>query len=125
MSQNGRSVLVTLDRERHLRFDINSLADLEQVQGRTLGEIMAGGIGLDVTRALLWAGLKHEDARLTVRGAGDLIQSFHEGGGDLTTIGEAIRGALEAAGFDGKDKAEVSEASAPFASATGSSASSP
>lgn len=125
MSQNGRSVLVTLDKERHLRFDINSLADLEQVQGRTLGDIMVGGIGLDVTRALLWAGLKHEDSRLTVRAAGDLLQSFHERGGDLATIGEAIRGALEAAGFDGKDKAEVSEASVPFVSATGSSASSP
>lgn len=127
MSQNGRSVLVTLDKERHLRFTINALSDLEEVLGMGLGEIFTapGGLGIRTIRAALWSGLKHEDSALTVPRTGDLVQSYLESGGSFLVLGDAIRQALKLAGLAGPESAEVSEASAPFVSVTGSTAPNP
>jgi len=97
----GRSILVTLDRERHLRFDFNALADLEQALGVSLANLPKdpGALGLRHVRAFVWAGLRHEDPTLTVAGAGDLLQALVEGGGDLAAMATKLTEALALAGY--------------------------
>ena len=107
----GRSILITLDRERHLRFDFNALADLEQVLGVTLAQLPqdAGALGLRHVRAFVWAGLRHEDPQLTVAGAGDLLQMLVEGGGDLAALAEKLTAALALAGYGAQPGAAPSD----------------
>lgn len=71
-----RKFPVTLDKQRHLMYDVNANIAFEQIEGRTLIEVMAE-IGSEMTRAaqerrppkmpavslirtLLWAGLRSE-----------------------------------------------------------------
>lgn len=96
----SRSVLVTLDRERHLRYTINALADLEQHLGTGLGGVMlTGKVGIGFMRGFLWAGLKHEDARLSVERAGQLLQDYLDRGGDLASLANSMNEAMQIAGF--------------------------
>lgn len=116
----ARSVLVTLDRERHLRFTVNSLADLEQHLGTGLGGlVLSGRVGIQMLRGFVWAGLKHEDAKLTVVHAGDLLQRYLDQGGDLEQLAGQINEAMALAGFGGpaaKEQAEpaVGDGPRPF-----------
>jgi hypothetical protein len=60
-------VTVELDRPRRLRYDANALAELEAVTGKSMGEILAlntSELGMNLLRAILWAGLIHEDRGL-------------------------------------------------------------
>jgi len=112
----GRSVLVTLDKERHLRYNFNALADLEQVLGFSLASLpqQLDRLGLNTVRCFLWAGLKHEDATLTPARVGDLIQTYVvEQGSDVVALAAKMKEALELAGY-GKPKAGESTA-APLA----------
>ena len=72
----GKRVPIELDRTRYLIYDLNGLADLEEVVGdldkfvKSLGKEKAT---LKMLRLLLWAGLVSEDETLTERGIGALI----------------------------------------------------
>jgi len=86
MSENT----IKLDRERTLRIDANALADAEEKLGAPILEkIGRGRLGIREIRALLWAGLCHEDAELTLERAGDFITAE-----SLTRISKALNGAL-------------------------------
>lgn len=88
--------IVFPDRPRFLRFDINAIADLEDMTGKSVAEALSNRqkIGFSMIRALLWAGLKHEEPMLTVEAAGELINLFVEKGGTIgilmAKVGEAI-----------------------------------
>jgi len=68
-------------RDRRLRFDANALAAVEEVLGKPLHELFPAGeegaaakqLGFREMRALLWAGLLHEEERLNLRQAGELL----------------------------------------------------
>lgn len=81
-------------KKRTLRFDINALADFEQETGMGFGQLMATRAIFATARALLWAGLKHEDRTLTVEKVGTLLGKFVMAGG---RIDEALSAAFEAA----------------------------
>lgn len=63
-------------RSRNLRYDINALADFEQLTGMGFGQLMQMKAMFATARALLYAGLKHEDRTLSVERVGDLIMDF-------------------------------------------------
>ena len=115
----GRSVLVVLDRERHLRYDFNALVDLEQALGITLAQIpqTTGALGLTHLRAFMWPGLRHEDDALTVRTVGTLIQAYLDGGGDLVKLSGLMREALALAGYQAPGAAPSESGAAPLAPA--------
>lgn len=54
-------VMISLDRERPIRLDLNALCEFESVSGLTIEELgqklQAGRFSLDIIRKLLWAGL--------------------------------------------------------------------
>lgn len=63
-------------RRRTLRYDINALADFEQLTGMGFGQLMQTRAVFATVRALLYAGLKHEDRSLTVEDVGQLMFAF-------------------------------------------------
>jgi hypothetical protein len=62
-----------LDRERHLRFDVNAMIALEEKTGLSVAEGLPSKMPLRVVRALLWASLVHEDEALTEVQVGSMI----------------------------------------------------
>ena len=88
-------------------FDINALADFEQETGMGFGQLMSTKAMFATTRALMWAGLKHEDRGLTVEQVGVLLNRFvKEQGGDINQVlKEALKAATQQ-GALGKEAAE-------------------
>lgn len=84
---------ITLDKERHLRYDLNAMILYEELTGKDIidlfnsvfkkikateeGKPVKGKLfSLADTRALLYAGLKHEDPSLTLEKAGKMIDLY-------------------------------------------------
>lgn len=71
MANRQKSELtIDLDRPRTFKLDFNALCEAEGVIGRS---VLRQDLGLSEIRALLWAGLKHEDKTLTVQKVGTLL----------------------------------------------------
>jgi hypothetical protein len=64
---------ITLDKERTIKFDLNTLIDVEDSLGYSLSEMGEKKISIRVMRTLLTAGLKHEDPEITEQYVGSLI----------------------------------------------------
>lgn len=98
------SIPITLDRERQLRLDFNALSDADEVAGKSVDAFFTGSaVSLNAVRALLWAGLKAEEPRLTLRQTGELIQQRIESGEDnIQSLSTKIFEAINAAGFGKK-----------------------
>jgi len=83
--QDIRAKLGTLqlDKERHLKFDLNAFAEFEDIYGdiNTAFEAMQKG-SVKAIRAMLWAGLVHEDKTLTIEQVGSMI--------DMSNINEVV-----------------------------------
>lgn len=90
--ERGES-MVTLDKERTLKFTLNSLVYAEEngVDIQTMGK--EGSIKLKDLRTLLFAGLMHEDKELTVEAVGELIDMDN-----LSSITEALTSAFGSVG---------------------------
>lgn len=65
-------VKITLDKERKIKFTLNTLIDVEDALGHPLTEL-GDNVSIRAVRTLLTAGLRHEDAELTEAYVGDLI----------------------------------------------------
>lgn len=85
-----KSVEIELDKKRNLLFDLNAFAELEEHYGNIDEAMTALEQGsMKALRAILWAGLIHEDESLTPRQVGSLL-----GLGDLEYLSKQIGGAL-------------------------------
>lgn len=73
-------------RNRALRFDINAMADFEQVTGMGLAQLMNTNAIFAATRALLWAGLRWQDRGLTIDYVGQLMQDYMQKNGDVKDL---------------------------------------
>jgi len=84
---------ITLDKERHLKYDLNAMIVFEELTGKDIIELFDGAFkkikaakegkavkgkifSLADTRALLYAGLKHEDPALTQEKVGEMIDLY-------------------------------------------------
>lgn len=100
-----KMIQIHLDRPRHLRFSINALADLEEATGQSVLLAMSEkNLGFRSLRALLWAGLRHEENGISIERAGDLLQKFMENGGELSTVMEKVALAVQACGLFGRQE---------------------
>lgn len=86
-------VKVTLDKERVLKFTLNSLVYAEEngVEIQSMGK--GGKVKLKDLRTLLYAGLMHEDENLTPEMVGKLIDVQ-----DLAPVSEALNKAFRGVG---------------------------
>jgi hypothetical protein len=65
---------ITLDKERHLCFDLNAFSELEEKYGDIETAMKAiEAKSIKAFRAFLWAGLIHEDEDLTEKEVGKMI----------------------------------------------------
>lgn len=71
---------------RFLRYDMNAMADFEEKTGMGLAQLMSSNAIFATTRAMLWAGLKHQDRGLTIDRVGQWMQAYVEAGGDVQTL---------------------------------------
>lgn len=86
-----KPVEIMLDKKRHLLYDFNAFAALEDEYGGVDEAIGAATKGsLKALRAILWAGLLHEDELLSVKDVGRLIPMA-----EMDSIVEAIDSALK------------------------------
>jgi hypothetical protein len=96
-------VPIQIDKLRHLRFSANDLADIEEVMGgETIGELLNRNRGIRLARAMLWAGLRHEDpalvpSRIGIPAAGNLIEIWFKNGGTIAGLFEKIDEAMTTA----------------------------
>lgn len=84
-------VPIMLDKERNLRFDMNAFSSLEdeyETVEVALKEMEKGK--MKAVRAVLWAGLVHEDENLTPKDVGRHI-TFNRISELAQTLGEAIK----------------------------------
>lgn len=77
---------ITLDRPRILKLDFNTFCAAEGVVGRS---VVRQDLGLSEIRALLWAGLRHEDKTLTLEKVGSMLK-----GPTLTIAMEVVGSAV-------------------------------
>lgn len=85
-----KSVTITLDKERHLKYTLNSFAEMEEKYGSVetaLKEVEANK--LTAIRFMIWAGLIHEDENLTEKQVGNII-----GMDDMQVLAEKLTQAM-------------------------------
>ena len=90
------------DRTRRLRYGIGTLRDLCQALGGvTLLELLTRLAGMDVNAILqcIRYGLVHEDPKITLRTAADLLEAHVRASGDASRVLTAISEALDATGL--------------------------
>ncbi len=103
-----KSVPIVLDKPRTLKFDLNAFIELEDLYGSiedTLREMQEGKNKIKAIRAVLWAGLIHEDENLTPKQVGAMIDL-----GKLEEVTNALMEAIEGA-MPSKDSVQLQEAS--------------
>jgi hypothetical protein len=67
-------------KERKLKFDYNSICDLEERASIGIMELMGERAGFNTLRLLLWAGLKSSNSGIALRDVGEWIQESLDGG---------------------------------------------
>lgn len=82
---------------RHIRFDYNSICDVEEITGR---DFMSLG-GHSGTKFALWGGLKWEHRGLTPQVVGNWIGEYLQSGGTWEELNSAIGKAIEQSGLYG------------------------
>lgn len=95
----AKKVKLMLDRERTIKFDLNAFIELEDMFGsvnKALEEIRKGS--MKAARAVLWAGLIHEDESLTLKQVGAML--------DMETLPRVTEALAEAIGGSLPEKGE-------------------
>ena len=102
-----RTVAIQLDRERRLKYDLNAFALLKERHDINLFKADPERLQDPVAvRAMLWAGLVHEDPGLTVEQVGQWVDL-----GNIKAISETVADAMLAAQ---KRDVEAATPSPPF-----------
>jgi len=101
MNKNKITV-INMDKERHMRFGMNALIELEDELGKPITEI-EDGLSMQDMRTIFYVGLKWEDKKLSYADVGDLMDEAidnNEGGLQYLAekLGESIQKALGSSG---------------------------
>lgn len=85
------------DKMFELEYSINGICDLEEITGKSLGDILSVE-GFSSVRSLLWCGLADNTPGLTMKQAGALLQEYIKTN-SLEEIANKIGEAVAQAGF--------------------------
>lgn len=102
---NKGGIKIKLDKERTILFNLNAMAEFEEVTGKSFfSEQDLDNLTAKDVRAMLWTGLKHEDPDLTLEDVGEMIHV-----GNMAEIMEGLTGAYKGAmpQPEGKQKGKV------------------
>ena len=84
---------IKLDKTRNLKYGMRALDRIEKKLERKLSQINLDDLSMEETAVVIWAGLVHEDNKLTVERVMDLVDEYS----NLTEIGEHIGHAINGA----------------------------
>lgn len=104
-------VLVQLDKERSLRFDLNAFAEIEEKFGdidQAMNLVEAGNV--KAIRFVVWAGLIHEDENLSEKEVGRMIDAYNLPAVSVSLI-QALTGSLPTVAIEGSNARTEQEAS--------------
>lgn len=74
MAKRKGLVEIQLDKKRNLKFNFNAICNFEEATGKSIASLgETKEFKMSDLRALLWAGLVHEDPDLTIEEAGELF----------------------------------------------------
>lgn len=90
MAKAKKMVKINLDKERHLYFNLNSLEVIENITGNSIDKLQED-MNMKTLKAIVYAGLLHEDKSLTLDEVGDMI-GFEDIEEVSKAIGEAFGG---------------------------------
>ena len=88
----------------NLKYDFNALCELEEKSEMGILEIIESKKGNYTMRLMVWAGLLHENNRLTIKEAGEILNKLIQEGNTLNDIATLIFKALEKSGVIGKQE---------------------
>ena len=71
-----KSVTIELDKARNLRYGINALCTIEEIINKPITTLDLNNLSMKELRAILYAGLVHEDKSLTEESVGSLIDDY-------------------------------------------------
>jgi hypothetical protein len=95
----------TKDKSHTLRYNYNSICDLEEATGKALQDIFSENVGVNTIRLLLWAGLRWKNQGLTKQQVGFIIDELAEFG----MLEEVAQKAVELLGSSLSTGQEVGE----------------
>jgi len=64
------------DKEYTLKYDINALALLEDITGKSISNVLQENMGISTLRNLFYVGLKRNHKDITVEQVGDIMQDY-------------------------------------------------
>ena len=85
-----KGVLIELDKPRTLRYGLNALVTIEEQIGKPLTGLDFNNVSVKDLRAILYAGLFHEDKELTPEKVADLVDEYSNIETISTKLGEAM-----------------------------------
>lgn len=85
-----KGVLIELDRPRTLRYGLNALVTIEEQIGKPLTGLDFDNVSVKDLRAILYAGLFHEDRELTPESVADLVDEYSSIETVSVKLGEAM-----------------------------------
>jgi len=85
----------TADKERHLKFGMNTIIQIEKATGKPVAELL-DTVSFEAIRTILFYGLKWEDKKLTEETTGNLFDDAVEHYGDMEELMKPITEALVA-----------------------------
>jgi len=85
-----KGVLIELDKPRTLRYGLNALVTIEEQIGKPLTGLDFNNVSVKDLRAILYAGLFHEDKELTPEKVADLVDEFSSIENISGKLGEAM-----------------------------------
>jgi hypothetical protein len=67
---------IQLDKARNFKYGMRALDRIEKKLKTKIALLDMGSLSMDETATLIWAGLVHEDSKLTVENVMDLIDDY-------------------------------------------------
>lgn len=86
------------DEEYLLKYDFNSVADIEEYFRKGIGQILSEEMmGFNTIRVFYWVGLRWKIKGLTIQKTGQILGEYLSNGGDLDYLVQKMQEALEKA----------------------------
>lgn len=97
-------VPIELDKVRNFRYGMKAMSVVEKKFKKPISKIDLNNLTMEETATIIWAGLQHEDKKLSV----DMVMDLIDDKGNLREVMEAMAEAMNAA-FGNVKGVEVSE----------------
>lgn len=85
---------IKLDKIRNLRYGMKALHMIEKKFKKPIAKIDMDNLTMEETAIIIWAGLHHEDNKLTPEKVMDLVDEYSDLMTVVNTLGEAFQGAF-------------------------------